>query len=72
MPSQKEIDIVFPLADQVHGVIQKNHPEVHVPAGEELKESIHYGIKIYSPKEAEIFIKLGMVITILKWLWSWR
>ena len=65
VPSQKEIDIVFPLADQVHGVIQKNHPEVHVPAGEELKESIHYGIKIYSPKDAEIFIKLGMVITIL-------
>ncbi len=65
VPSQKEIDIVFPLADQVHGVIQKNHPEVHVPAGEELKESIHYGIKIYSLKGAEIFIRLGLAVTIL-------
>ena len=65
VPSQKEIDIIFPLVEKVYAIVQKNHPELQLPMGEELRESIHYGIRIYSVKDAEILIRLGMAITIL-------
>ena len=65
VPSQEEIDIIFPLANRYHSIVQKYHPESHVLMDEELRESIHYGIKIYSLKDAEFLIRLGMWIMIL-------